>query len=128
MNDRNEEDDSGRAGWSSSLRDLFFNILFSPIRLSIILLTHGLSAIRPFSPQLIPIIVCILLIPVILLLSAYAGWAVWSSAAVSWQADLNVQYGYAFLVLSRVEAERSQGWGPTLCICPYLWTHSSTAL
>ncbi|TFK77240.1 hypothetical protein BDN72DRAFT_754242 [Pluteus cervinus] len=123
MDVRDEGHERRQAVWSSSLRELFFNILFSPIRLSIILLTHGLSAIRPFSPQLIPIIVCILLIPVIVLLSVYAGWSVWSSAAVNWQADLNMQYGdgvspYAYVPISGLIPQQRYDFSIDLSVPP----------
>jgi len=52
-----------------------------------------LSAVRPFAPRLVPILVCALFIPLLLLLSASAAWFVWSSLSASWEVPLYLQYG-----------------------------------
>lgn len=52
-----------------------------------------LSAVRPFAPKLIPILIFALFIPLVLLLSASAGWFVWSSLSASWEVPLYLQYG-----------------------------------
>lgn len=63
-----------------------------------------LSAVRPFAPRLVPILVCALFVPLVLLLSASAGWFVWSSLSASWEVPLYLQYGdgippYAYVQL-----------------------------
>lgn len=52
-----------------------------------------LSAVRPFAPRLVLLIVCALFIPLVLLLSASAGWFVWSNLSASWEVPLYLQYG-----------------------------------
>ncbi|KAG0693318.1 putative adipose-regulatory protein-domain-containing protein [Suillus ampliporus] len=60
---------------------------------------------RPVAPQLIPLFVCLALIPVIILFSLFSGWYVWKNVAVGWESPLFLQYGdgsppYAELSLS----------------------------
>ncbi|KII93792.1 hypothetical protein PLICRDRAFT_100856 [Plicaturopsis crispa FD-325 SS-3] len=61
-------------------------VLLSPFRL----LT---SILRPITPQLIPIIVCILFIPLVAFFSIFAGWFVWRSVAVAWEVPVYLNYG-----------------------------------
>ncbi|KDR85345.1 hypothetical protein GALMADRAFT_52054 [Galerina marginata CBS 339.88] len=79
-------------------------IVATPFKIFIALCLGILSAIRPFAPRLVPALVCSLFIPLVLLLSASAGWVVWSSLSVSWQVPLYLQFGdgispYAFVSL-----------------------------
>ncbi|KAJ7071169.1 hypothetical protein C8F01DRAFT_1109398 [Mycena amicta] len=46
--------------------------------------------VRPYA---LPLFVSLSFLPLILFLSASAGWVVWQSAAVSWRAPLYLQYG-----------------------------------
>ncbi|KAG2075060.1 hypothetical protein BDR04DRAFT_1091887 [Suillus decipiens] len=48
---------------------------------------------RPIAPQLIPLFVCLALIPVIILFSLFSGWYVWKNVAVGWASPLYLQYG-----------------------------------
>ncbi|KAK7064343.1 hypothetical protein R3P38DRAFT_2823900 [Favolaschia claudopus] len=61
------------------------------------LLSSALSAffafLRPYFPHILPLVVCLSLVPLLLLLSASAGWVVWRNAAVGWKAPLYLQYG-----------------------------------
>lgn len=64
-----------------------------PITLLLDLIAAGLRLLRPFAPQLVPLVVFLLTIPVILFLSLSAGWFVWRSVAVGWESDVHLQYG-----------------------------------
>lgn len=75
---------------------LLRRVLISPITLGLAVLSRGFYALRPYAPTLIPILVCSLFIPLIILLSTFSGWYVWSSLSVSWQVPLYFQYGSVF--------------------------------
>ncbi|PCH33752.1 hypothetical protein WOLCODRAFT_94101 [Wolfiporia cocos MD-104 SS10] len=47
----------------------------------------------PYTPNLIPLAVFLLSLPVIAFMSISAGWLVWRSVAVAWEAELYLQYG-----------------------------------
>jgi len=64
--------------------------IFTPIRFAFL---KGFSFLRPIAPQLIPLTIFLLLIPLILLLSVFAGWIVWKNVAVGWETTLDLQYG-----------------------------------
>ncbi|KAG1749847.1 putative adipose-regulatory protein-domain-containing protein [Suillus paluster] len=48
---------------------------------------------RPVAPRLIPLFVCLALIPVIIIFSLFSGWYVWKNVAVGWESPLYLQYG-----------------------------------
>ncbi|KAG0696024.1 putative adipose-regulatory protein-domain-containing protein [Suillus ampliporus] len=48
---------------------------------------------RASAPQLIPLFVCLALIPIIILFSLFSGWYVWKNVAVGWESPLFLQYG-----------------------------------
>lgn len=52
-----------------------------------------MNLFRPVAPQLIPLFVCLALIPVIILFSLFSGWYVWKNVAVGWESPLYLQYG-----------------------------------
>ena len=69
-----------------------------PFRLPVLLFNMIASAfrfIKPFAPQLIPLTVFALSIPVVIFFSLSAGWFVWRSIAVGWETEVFLQYGYA---------------------------------
>ncbi|KAH7885915.1 hypothetical protein F5I97DRAFT_1876383 [Phlebopus sp. FC_14] len=57
-----------------------------PLRLAI-------SLMRPIGLQLVPLAVCLALVPVVVILSVFSGWYVWRNVAVGWEANLYLQYG-----------------------------------
>lgn len=59
------------------------------------ILASSFNAFRAYAPQIVPLIVCTLLIPLVLAISLLAGWLVWKNASVSWEAPIYLQYGYA---------------------------------
>jgi len=69
-------------------------VVYAPIQLVLAVLSRGLAVLHPFAPQLIPLVVCILLVPFVLFFSVSAGWIVWRSVAVGWESPLYLQYGY----------------------------------
>lgn len=56
-------------------------------------LSGALRIFRPSAPQLIPLFVCLALIPIIIFLSLFSGWYVWKNVAVGWESPLYLQYG-----------------------------------
>ncbi|PSS37586.1 hypothetical protein PHLCEN_2v602 [Hermanssonia centrifuga] len=53
----------------------------------------GLKLFRPVAPQLVPLAVFVLTIPILVFFSISAGWFVWRSIAVGWETSLYLQYG-----------------------------------
>jgi hypothetical protein len=51
------------------------------------------ALLRPYAPQIIPVLVCVLFIPLVILLSASAGFVVWKSVAVDWETPIHLQFG-----------------------------------
>lgn len=76
------------------LRSLGSSLLFAPLNLLNLVAVNGVSVLRPYAPQLVPIAVCLFLIPFAVCLSLFAGWRVWKSLAVGWEVPLYFQYGY----------------------------------
>ncbi|KAJ6509392.1 hypothetical protein C8R47DRAFT_1208580 [Mycena vitilis] len=68
-------------------------VLQLPFRLFFSVLSAFLAFVRPYVPHILPLLVCLSLVPAILFLSASSGWLVWRSVAVGWQAPLYLQYG-----------------------------------
>jgi len=64
--------------------------ILAPIRSAF---SKGLGFLRPMAPQLISMAVFLLLIPLIVFLSVFAGWIVWRNVAVGWETTLYLQYG-----------------------------------
>ncbi|KAF8525169.1 hypothetical protein BU17DRAFT_74550 [Hysterangium stoloniferum] len=50
---------------------------------------------RPLLPHLLPLVVCLLCVPVLMFLSGAAGLAVWNSVPVGWKVETYLQYGDA---------------------------------
>ncbi|KAI0660485.1 hypothetical protein C8Q70DRAFT_54452 [Cubamyces menziesii] len=83
-----------------------------PIRLFIDLLLAALRLVQPLAPQLIPLAVFSISLPVILFLSVGSGYWVWKSVAVGWEAEVFLQYGdgpvpYAEVALPSIVAQQS---------------------
>lgn len=68
-------------------------ILAVPLELSGVVLSKGSGYLRLVAPQLISLSVCLLLVPLVILLSAFAGWFVWQNIAVGWETPVYLQYG-----------------------------------
>ncbi|KAJ7492762.1 hypothetical protein FB451DRAFT_549323 [Mycena latifolia] len=64
-----------------------------PSRLLASTLSAFLAVVRPSLPHILPLLVCLSFVPLLLFLSASAGWLVWRNVAVAWQAPLYLQYG-----------------------------------
>jgi hypothetical protein len=72
-----------------------------PIRMFLRLLESSYRIAAPYTPQLAPLVVFTLLLPIIAFFSAVAGWAVWRSVSVSWEIPLYLQYGLVQYFLKR---------------------------
>lgn len=68
-------------------------IIATPLRLSGDLLAKGSGYMKFMAPQLITLAVCLFLIPLVIFLSAFAGWFVWKHVAVGWETPVYLQYG-----------------------------------
>ncbi|KAI0076234.1 hypothetical protein K474DRAFT_1645251 [Panus rudis PR-1116 ss-1] len=85
---------NGKAGdGDTGLADLIQPIFLLPFTLLFKILNTAVRLIKPFAPQLIPLAVFSLAIPIIGFLSISAGWFVWRSIAVGWEIPLYLQYG-----------------------------------
>ncbi|KAJ2919290.1 hypothetical protein MD484_g1146, partial [Candolleomyces efflorescens] len=51
------------------------------------------SFLRPYAPQIVPIAVCAFFIPIILAISGFAGYVVWSNLSAKWETPIYLQYG-----------------------------------
>lgn len=78
-----------------------------PLALLLNILSAGLRLLRPFAPQIVPLVVFVLTIPVIVFFSLSAGWLVWRSVAVGWEVEVYFQYGYACDVFPPVPCSRA---------------------
>ncbi|KAF9566173.1 hypothetical protein CPC08DRAFT_815056 [Agrocybe pediades] len=65
----------------------------APLRILSYIVPNIFSGIRPYISKLVPLLVCALFVPLIILVSASAGWIVWSNLSTSWEAPLYLQYG-----------------------------------
>lgn len=64
-----------------------------PLQLCLDLFRATWGSFRSYVPDLIPLVVFVVSIPVLLFFSFSAGWFVWRSIAVGWETDLYLQYG-----------------------------------
>lgn len=64
-----------------------------PFNFLVNIISWTLRLIKPLAPHLVPLVIFSLSIPVVLFLSFSAGWFVWRSIAVGWEAPLYLQYG-----------------------------------
>ncbi|KAF9229132.1 hypothetical protein BS17DRAFT_689440 [Gyrodon lividus] len=62
------------------------SVVFAPLR-------SVMSLFRPIAPQIVPLAVCLSLIPVVVLFSLFSGWYVWKNVAVGWEVPVYLQYG-----------------------------------
>jgi hypothetical protein len=52
-----------------------------------------LAVTRPVAAHVVPLLVCLSLVPLLLLLSVLSGWYIWKSIPVAWQVPVYLQYG-----------------------------------
>jgi hypothetical protein len=55
------------------------------------------AIVRPLAPQLIPLVLVILVLPILVFVSLSAGFVVWKTSAVSWEEPIFLQYGCVLL-------------------------------
>lgn len=68
-------------------------IIRFPLRLVTASVGSSLRLIRPYTTQLIPLVILTLTIPLLVTLSLSSGWMVWRRIAVGWDTELYLQYG-----------------------------------
>ncbi|KAI0094787.1 putative adipose-regulatory protein-domain-containing protein [Irpex rosettiformis] len=72
---------------------LLSTLLWFPAQLVLDLVDKAWRSFRPYFPQVVPLIVFLISIPVLFATSISAGWFVWRKIAVGWETDLYLQYG-----------------------------------
>ncbi|KAJ7169738.1 putative adipose-regulatory protein-domain-containing protein [Mycena filopes] len=87
------------------------SVVALPSRLFFSALSASIAFLRPLLPHILPLLVYLSFIPLILFLSASAGWVVWRNVAVGWEAPLYLQYGdgvapYALATLPALAAQQ----------------------
>ncbi|KAF7985312.1 hypothetical protein HWV62_6491 [Athelia sp. TMB] len=88
------------------------DVLLAPVRFSGMVAAKGAGYIRPLVPRLVSLSVCLLLIPLLVLLSALSGLFVWKNIAVGWDVPLYLHYGdgvppYAEVQLPRLASHQA---------------------
>jgi len=86
----------------TGLSGLIRTIVFLPIGLFVSTLSNAFLLLQTITPKVVPLAVCFLFIPLLVFVSLSAGWIVWRNAAVSWEATIYLQYGYAFTIFLSV--------------------------
>lgn len=76
-----------------SLSQVLSNLLSSTLRFLLAVASSTLSFLRPFAPQIIPVLICVFIIPLVVLLSLSAGFLVWKNVAVAWESPIHLQFG-----------------------------------
>lgn len=76
-------------------RSWISTLIFNPLYQILSLVGRG---VRPFAPVIIPVVICTIAIPILLLFSLSSGFYVWKSVAVGWQTPLYLQYGYVGVI------------------------------
>lgn len=96
------------------ITDYFWPVHY-PLRKLADLIAACLRFFRPVGPQLVPLVVFLAALPVIFFLSFVAGWIVWRSIAVGWEAEVFLQYGCvyaAFVAITSAQGLNSDGLPP----------------
>ncbi|KAG6878647.1 hypothetical protein C0993_001170 [Termitomyces sp. T159_Od127] len=91
------QDNTSAAAQDDRSRQVLDHVLYAPFRLFLVFTTNLASHLRPFAPQIVPIFICMALIPLILLLSLFSGFIVWKNVAVGWESPLHLQFGDGLL-------------------------------
>ncbi|KAI0348518.1 hypothetical protein BDW22DRAFT_1424674 [Trametopsis cervina] len=89
---RRAEPDPFQYSWIRFPAQVFYDFLYS-----------GWVSFRAYLPQLVPLVVFLVSIPVLLFFSISAGWFVWRSIAVGWETRLYLQYGDGGQPYARLE-------------------------
>ncbi|KAF9244566.1 hypothetical protein BU15DRAFT_41957 [Melanogaster broomeanus] len=80
------EDGNGKISSSPPQSDSLLSAVSAPLRLA-------MSLLRPIAPRMVPLAVCLSLIPVVVVFSLFSGWYVWKNVAVGWEIPIYLQYG-----------------------------------
>lgn len=87
------QDNTFSAAQDDRANQVLDNVLYAPLRLLFAFTTNLASYLRPFASQIIPVFICMALIPLVLLLSLLSGFVVWKNIAVGWESPLHLQFG-----------------------------------
>lgn len=85
-------DDIKAKGKQSDSRRWMSTLILNPLYQILSLVGRGA---RPVAPVIIPVAICTIAIPILILFSLLSGVYVWKSVAVGWETPLYLQYGYA---------------------------------
>jgi hypothetical protein len=86
-------DDHQVAETRNSNNGLISRVLHLPFRLLLSFSSTSVATLRPYAPQIVPLLICVLFIPLVFLLSVFAGFVVWKSVAVDWETPIHLQFG-----------------------------------
>jgi hypothetical protein len=67
------------------------------------LLSSIFAFVRPYTPRVVPLLVCATFFPLVILVSLGAGYFVWSNLSISWQLPLYLQYGCALCKIVKLK-------------------------
>lgn len=99
---------------------LSFVSTYNPLRIVVSIIRRCLVYFFPpattlrIASHLVPLFVCLSLIPLILFFSLFSGWYIWKNIPVGWQVPIYLQYGSVFLSRSPglVDPNCSDGHSP----------------
>lgn len=95
-----DPDDNERPTFLSTYNP--FRIGFSVIRRCFVYLFPPATSLM-IASRLVPLLVCLSLIPLVLLFSIFSGWYIWKNIPVAWQVPIYLQYG-SVLFLARLHS------------------------
>ena len=90
------DDDAPRSPLLSTYNPL--RIVLSILRRCVMYFFPPTTSLR-IASHLVPLLVCLSLIPLVLFSSLFSGWYIWKNIPVSWQVPIYLQYGYVLLSL-----------------------------
>lgn len=97
---------------------LSFVSTYNPLRIGVSILRRCLLFLFPPSTSLriafhlVPLLVCLSLIPLILFFSLFSGWYIWKNIPVPWQVPIYLQYGSVLLLRPPGLADPNYSDGP----------------
>ena len=86
-------DDAARSSLLSTFNPL--RIALSVVRGCVVYLFPPATSLR-IASHIVPLLVCLSLIPLVLFFSLFSGWYIWKNIPVAWQVPIYLQYGSVF--------------------------------
>lgn len=98
---------------------LSFVSTYNPLRIAVSILRRCVVYFLPsvtlfkMASHLVPLLVCLSLVPLILFFSLFSGWYIWRNIPVAWQVPIFLQYGSVLLACSLGLADLNHSDGPS---------------